>query len=266
MRKPVILLVEDDYRSYQALSVELTELGFTALPWIRNLTEFTELMKAREARFDLAIVDVQLGPSGNRDGTEIARRLRDRLPVILHTNYNGRYLSDLTASSAHLTELIKPVHPNAWLARIVSMLKLFYPTEYLNNLIMPNHNYTSNQLIKRMETTFVLPAADGVGEIRVHLGEVSRICTSTQRKGMLTFDTDRGAFEVRGTLDKVIENYLDPAVCRVHRSCIINWTRVTGVNKRELTVAREGGYPPLVVSVGKNYWPAVKQRLDAERF
>ena len=31
MRKPVILLVEDDYRSYQALSVELTELGFTAL-------------------------------------------------------------------------------------------------------------------------------------------------------------------------------------------------------------------------------------------
>ncbi|HEX3399374.1 MAG TPA: response regulator transcription factor [Acetobacteraceae bacterium] len=124
-----ILIVEDDEALREALTERLTaDGGFTAIG-AGTLEEASNILAAKDARFDAVILDVGL-PDGN--GFDFCARLRQlghNMPVIMLTGWDTEddVVRGLDAGASDY--IAKPFRSSELLARIRAQLRLFENSE-----------------------------------------------------------------------------------------------------------------------------------------
>jgi CheY-like chemotaxis protein len=106
MRKPRILVVEDEVVVAMDIQMQLVVMGFDV-----TATEFTGeggVRKAAELKPDLVLMDIQL--RGKMDGVEAAERIWSncRIPVIYVTAHYDERTANRAKGTEHFGFLLKP--------------------------------------------------------------------------------------------------------------------------------------------------------------
>ncbi|MBN1552830.1 response regulator [bacterium] len=107
VKKPVILLVEDEALIAMFLEMELLEAGYSVLGIVSTGEEAVEL--ANQQKPDLVILDVRL--AGEINGIETAQRLKKtgEIPIIFLTGYLDIELMETIKTIKPAGCFIKPV-------------------------------------------------------------------------------------------------------------------------------------------------------------
>lgn len=114
-----ILVVEDDALLGSELAMTLQEAGYATLGPVRTLLDARKLL-AKE-RVDGAVLDLNLGPEGARDGAVLADLLCDmNVPFLFLTGHPREAIDSHLRAFPHVS---KPVAARVLLAQLAASLE-----------------------------------------------------------------------------------------------------------------------------------------------
>jgi DNA-binding NtrC family response regulator len=114
--KPLIVVIEDDYRSSLALTMLIDDWGYACIA-ARSSQEALQTLGNRLQQISAIVTDVEIGGQmrGIKDALAIARMLGRSVPTIITTGH-----SDFAAISGPFPVIGKPFDPDilhAWLVQ-----------------------------------------------------------------------------------------------------------------------------------------------------
>lgn len=239
-----ILLVEDDWIIAKEISLSLQDMGFEPVATIDSGEEALRQLPLLQP--DLVLLDI--GLSGEMNGIETARHIRDRfkLPYIFLT----ALADQATLDSAKLTQ------PFAYLVKPVSAESLYSAIE----ITMHNAGQRRDADITPADHLPVaLQYGDGIFVKtkkrleKVWLKDVLYV-EAIDVYAMLY--TATGKYLLGSSLKAVEEKFPAKDFMRVHRSFIVNMHCIEAVEEHDLLIQGRA------IPVGKTYREAVMNRLQ----
>jgi DNA-binding LytR/AlgR family response regulator len=218
MRKPKILVVEDEILIADNICSTLRDLGYDALEPAISYTE--AMVTIKKEKPDIAILDIHL--SGIKTGIDIAKQIRDfyDFPFIFLTAN-----SDLVSVNA-----AKEVMPQAYLIKPFSKEELFTSIEIaLHNFSQVTGRIDNEKVIIR-DSLFVKEKGfynkiifDDILYLKSAHVYIEIIQTNTQK------------IVIRTSLNEIIEK-LDSNFIRIHRSYIINTKYLKHISAKSVVI------------------------------
>jgi two-component system, LytTR family, response regulator LytT len=211
MKKPFhILLVEDELMIAEMAKEMLVELGYSVMGIAKNYDRAIEILELGE-HIDLVILDINLNQK--KSGIDLAGVLKDvyKIPFIFVTSYSDGETVRLAASTEPLAYLIKPF----------TKVDLFATIEIIK--------------IKKNQSTRSIMVRQNDLSVKV---EVRDILFVKSEGNYIEMVTSQKRYVDRNSLEAFLEEIHDDNFLRVHRSYIINLTRVDAVNGRYVVIGQ----------------------------
>lgn len=257
MRKPTLLIVEDHHMEGRTLSSILLNLGYTVLDVIPCYDDFLE--EAPALHFDLLIVDIELGERGNTDGFLIVQKMKDRVPIIIHSDHNNQETWNYTYSSKHIRQVGRLADAGTWLPTINTMLNDFYSTPNSKAFALPSGKSKGQEFVR--DRPFYLKKEGEPGKTRIMLSDIHFITTKGDVKGQLRFFTKYGLYTTSKKLDEVAEKWHDPNLVRIHKSYLVNWRRQQSIDLGKRLLYLHTSQGRFKIPIGQTYLPFVKKLM-----
>ena len=225
--KPVsILIVENEFIIAEKLSADITNAGYRVTGVVSSGREAVESV----AKFppDLIIMDIKL--EGELDGIETIAliKINYSIPVIYLTGYTDQNLFTRAKFTSPASYLTKPYNP----ADVYNAIELaLYHAESINNPVKNNNETTNTLPCIFNDRIFVKDNKNCFNKI-----DVSDITYIKGEGSYSVIETIHGKFTISHNL-KIIESKIgNPKIARVHRSYLVNLSRVKQVVGRNLLV------------------------------
>jgi DNA-binding LytR/AlgR family response regulator len=239
-----ILIVEDEFIISEKLSHDLAGIGYTVLGVADSGEE--ALKTARETRPDLVIMDITL--DGELDGIETARLMNKEVvvPVIYLTGHSGQ----------NFFERAKITHPAAYLSKPYNRSDIYHAIELA--LFPAGQAGGSNPPAEAPacifnDRIFVKDNKNCFNKV-----DIADILWIQGDGSYCTIHTVAGKYKTTHNL-KMIENKIkNPKLARIHRSYLVNLSRVKQVVGRQhvvldVSVPGATGKAEEVIQIGPEY-------------
>ena len=206
MKNSKILIVEDEVLIAEFIFELLTEESFTTLKIANSKEEAIQCMNEFEP--DIILMDINL--NGSNSGIEIASQKNANAAIIFLT---GQYDNDL---------MTKALGTN--------------PESYLTKPIKQNDLLAAIQLAFLKNQLKSITVKDGSHTIKIKLDSILHVKSDGN---YIDIQTTSRKFSVRMSLDAFLNETTDANFIRVHRSYIINKSKVTKSNSTTAFIGNE---------------------------
>lgn len=246
-----ILIVEDDRIMAQDLEEQLLEMGYSITDRVVNSEE--ALLAFRRRIPDLVLLDIQLQGS-KLDGIEIANQFNQiaKVPIIYLTALSDSGTRDRAKVTEPAYYLIKPWH----LAQLESALD-FALYNFVNKKeaeikhSIRVHPGTGERFLFYKDFFFV--KAKGNVQVKVPIKELVYVQAASESVELFT---TKGKYFHSANLKSFSKKINHPNLLRVHRSYIVNITKVEKIQDKFL-ILRKANIP-----IGPSYKDAVDKALN----
>lgn len=221
-----ILIVEDKPDEAAALRQVLEKvLNFRVAHSISDLANYQQLRSS--LTFDVAIVDIQLGESGNTDGWSIAKDILvgAQLPVLIHTGNNPAAVWASIPEHPLLDIVSKPAKPDQWRNAVAKMVFKANGPSAAQNFQMPDGHPSAEQLFERSRPDFFLNGT------RVRFNHLYYVYNN---KDSITVHYKRGEVKYTSTIERFLGHVDHHQIVQVHRNYVVNWHFVEKVIGKNL--------------------------------
>lgn len=225
MEKISILIVEDKLLVAQDIAGLLRKHDFNVCAICQTGEE--AIRKAEQEKPDLILMDIEL--SGPMDGIAAASEItrKQAIPII--------YLSDFT--DKRTIDRAKPTHPANYLAKPFNESDLIRAID----LAFSNAKQSNKYLLKPNEHIFV--RVDNQAYIKLLCSEILYLKAD---RAYCTVVTEGKSYKLSTSMNHINEQLDHPDFLKVHRSFIINTTKITALdgntikfNDQEVQMSRE---------------------------
>ncbi len=123
MKKPIILIAEDEDSNYTVLKMLLEKKLSAEIFRARNGLEAVELTRTNES-INLVLMDIKMPVMDGFEATDIIKRERKELPIIAITAYGLSGDEHKALSSGCDDYVSKPIQTNALFEKIKNILNI----------------------------------------------------------------------------------------------------------------------------------------------
>ena len=206
MKNSKILIVEDEVLIAEFIFELLTEESFTAIKIANSKEDAIHVMYEFEP--DIILMDINL--NGSNSGIELARQKNPHAAIIFLT---GQYDNDL---------MTKALDTN--------------PESYLTKPIKQNDLLAAIQLAFLKSQAKSITVKDGSHTIKIKLDAILYVKSDGN---YIDIQTTSRIYSVRMSLEAFLNETTDANFSRVHRSYIINKSKVTKLNSTTAFIGKE---------------------------
>ncbi|MEM6300063.1 MAG: response regulator [Bacteroidota bacterium] len=228
-----ILIVEDDYTSYEPWQQQLQLASHEVLPFTESGEEAWELIQSESP--DLVILDIKL--KGKLTGLDVAKKIRKAkitIPIIFLSTRADKY-EEYGDVHRPIDFLPKPCKPRR-LQRLVSR-------------ILKDREQLMEAGKTAAEGIFFI-AIDGVDR-RFRFEEILMVKTSGQGNSLLCLETTRGTFTFTGKLTQMLKEI--SVLVSIGRSSAVNPFAVVEIDTKNGHLTLEKDKKVIHVSLQKGY-------------
>ena len=206
MKNIKILIVEDEVLIAEYISELLTDASFNAIKIANTKVAAIQLME--EYKPDVILMDINL--NGLNSGIELAKLKNKKSSLIFLT---GQYDYDLMS---------KALETN--------------PESYLTKPIKQNDLIAAIQLAVLKSQMQTITIKDGVNTLKINLDTILYVKSDSN---YIDIHTNNKNYSIRMSLEFFLNEVKDSNFIRVHRSYIINKSKVTKVNSSMVFIGFE---------------------------
>ncbi len=206
MNNTKILIVEDEVLIAEYIFDLLNDESFYDVKMAHTKKEAIQLMDKFEP--DIILMDINL--NGVNSGIELAQQKNENASVIFLT---GQYDHELMS---------KALETN--------------PESYLTKPIKQNDLFAAIQLALVKKKLKIITVKDGFNTVKVQLSSILYVKSDGNYVDVFTIDKK---FSIRMSLDTFLNEVNDSNFIRVHRSYIVNKTKVTQVSRVSVFLENE---------------------------
>lgn len=246
-----ILIVEDQFITAQNLETQLLELGYSITDTVANSND--AILAFRRKLPDLVLMDIDLKGSP-KDGIEIAHEFNqiDNVPIIYLTSRPDKATYERAKVTRPANYLLKPWRQNQLAFAIDNALDNFVNgTDVILGNSTNSMNETSHQFLLYRDFFFV--KTKGSARLKVLVDDM--LCVEGARESVTIF-TAKEKYMHSSNLQSFSEQVNHPKLLRVHRSHIVNVTKIEAIQDHHLVVGKKN------IPVGPSYRAAVYKILN----
>lgn len=237
-----LAIIEDESRTRSFLKglLESMEIGVTIVGEANSVDTGHELIVSKGP--DVVLMDVELG-----DGTgfDILSRLSPPVPQLIFITAFDHYAIRAFKTNA-VDYILKPVDPDELRRAVAEAAKR------VKQKTEPNYMDVLKQLLSEQSDRIAVPS--GFGLTYVQASEILYVAADGAYS-QLHFEGNRKRLIVSKTLKDVQQSLERFGFIRIHRSCLINGTKIRELNRSD------GGY--VVLSTGKRISFSKQYRNEA---
>lgn len=249
-----ILIVEDNRTTARDLEEELLEMGYSITDSVANSD--AALLAFRKRIPDLVLMDIELEGSP-LDGIETAEQLNTmtKVPIIYLTAFTDMATWERAKKTDPSYYLIKPWNKTQLeVAFDFAIHNFIYKEEAETKHSLVAHEPKKEILIPH-KNYFFAKASDNK-YVKVTVDELLYIKGAKESSEILT---TKGRFILSANLKSFFAQFPHPQLMRVHRSFIVNLSKVEALQDRHLFLESKA------VPVGPSYLEAVYKALNRLR-
>ena len=241
MSQPIrILIVEDKAIIADDIALKLEQLGYQVV----NIAEDgeTALQLAAQHQPDLVLMDIRL--PGQLDGIETARTLLKtrKLPIIYLTAHSDQAIVNRAMETSPAAYIVKPFDTRELQIAIDLAVHNFAEQQPTEPEPAPTEYVVQDSIFLKRDHRFEKVAFADIHYIEAH-GSYVDICTASRT---YTLTMNMAAFG---------RKFHSPEFMRVHRSYIVNLTKVEALENHKVVIAGKD------VPVSKQYRKALMERF-----
>ncbi len=242
-----VLVAEDNPLHAARMEMLLDEMGYELVGIYDTTADLLRLFKATSP--DLVILDIELKQGG--DGVELAASINEirPTPIIFATSFGDKKTISRALQSDPYAYLVKPIEKPSLQAAIE--LALFKFANHPAETAPVRYSGWSEDMV--LNDSFYLKAGDRL--VKVLISDILWIEMGEHRYCDLV--TEDRKFHLRTTLKELLEK-LDPRwFVQIHRSTVVNISKVTSIREVDLMLSISDRDLP----IGKVYKDALLKRL-----
>jgi DNA-binding LytR/AlgR family response regulator len=215
MNQIKIGIVEDEMVIAAVIQDCLQKLGYVVVPPVSNYTEAVEMLSKEQP--DLVILDIRI--AGKKDGIDVAAHIREHyaIPLIFLSAFSDKETIVRAKKTTPNAYLLKPFTQNDLFAAIEIALTNF-ETQKNNSAFAP-----TSILIK-----------DGYDLVAVLFSEIVYLVSADNY--VQFFLANGKSVLTRSTMAEMINRIPSTTFCQISRSCIINLSFLSKVEKNQVLV------------------------------
>ncbi|WP_027003351.1 LytR/AlgR family response regulator transcription factor [Hugenholtzia roseola] len=243
-----IIIVEDDPLYAATMERLIVKMGYQIVGITDNADTMLQFFQTLEP--DLALLDIHV--KGSMNGIELAKKVQklgSDVPIIFVTSFADGDTFEQAKKTLPYAYIIKPINV-ANLQRTIELALMRQNFKEKNNKDLQAKNWEEDILIK--DSIFVKYNSR---IIKVPLRELSVL---EAKDKYVKINTTQENYLVRMSLREILEKLPPTEFVQIHRSVVINASRIENIELRDNTV-QVGGE---IFDIGRNYKDAFLKRLN----